>query len=353
MKISVAAAIVFAMTLITPAIYAEAPDFKSMPKIDAHIHVRTDNPAVFNTAEEYNFILFSPMVDHGQDDSVIEADTDMKFAIRRDHPDRFQFAVPLLAMKLSTPQGREREIQRLQRAFDNGALGVKAWKNIGMVYRDDDDSFLMIDDSRFDPVFGFIESQGKTLVAHIGEPKNCWLPLEKMTSLGDSSYFANHPEYHMYLHPEYPSHEEIMAARDRMLEKHPGLTFVGCHLASLEWDVDVLAAFLDRYPNAGVDTSARMCHFQAQDSGKVREFLIAYQDRILYGTDLILGDQTSESIESALKDTWERDWRYLSTDDTMSVPELHTPVKGLALSREVLEKLYYRNAVKWLPGIVQ
>lgn len=336
-----------------PVLYAEVPDFRAMPKIDAHIHVRTDNPTVFRMAEEYNFILFSPMVEHGEDKAEVEADIDMKVALQRRNPVRFHYAVPILATDLSTPQGREGETLRLQSAFDRGALGVKAWKNIGMVYREDDGSFLMIDDPRFDPVLDFIEAQGRTLVAHIGEPKNCWLPLEKMTTLSDSSYFSNHPEYHMYLHPEYPSHELIMAARDRMLDKHPGLSFVGCHLASLEWDVDVLAAFLDRYPNAGVDTSARMCHFQAQDSDRVRAFLIDYQDRIIYGTDLILGDQPSEALASALKETWERDWRYLSTDDTMSVPELRKAVKGLALPRGVLEKIYYRNAVKWLPGIVQ
>ena len=44
----------------------------------------------------------------------------------------------------------------------------------------------------------------------------------------------------------------------RMLNKNPELIFIGCHLASLEWSVDELANFLDRFPNASVDMAARM-----------------------------------------------------------------------------------------------
>ena len=110
-----------------------------------------------------------------------------------------------------------------------------------------------------------------------------------MTVNNDKEYFREHPQYHMFLHPELPSYEDQMAARDRMLAKNPHLKFMGAHLASLEWSVDRLAAFLDRYPNTVVDLAARMGQVQYQsnhDRGKVRRFFIRYQDRLLYGTDL-------------------------------------------------------------------
>ena len=44
----------------------------------------------------------------------------------------------------------------------------------------------------------------------------------------------------MYLHPEVPSYEQQLAARDNMLAKHPGLRFCGAHLASLEWSTEAL-----------------------------------------------------------------------------------------------------------------
>jgi hypothetical protein len=96
----------------------------------------------------------------------------------------------------------------------------------------------MIDDPRFDRILDFIEKNDITVIGHLGEPKNCWLPVDQMTIAGDKNYFTANPGYHMYLHPEFPSYEAQINARDNMLRKHPGLRFVGAHLGSLEWNVD-------------------------------------------------------------------------------------------------------------------
>ena len=97
-----------------------------------------------------------------------------------------------------------------------------------------------------------------------------------MTTDNDREYFKEHPQYHMYLHPEMPSYEDQIKARDNFVAAHPKLRFVGAHLGSLEYDVDRIAAFLDRFPNANVDMAARMSQVQYQsvrDPEKVREFL--------------------------------------------------------------------------------
>ena len=92
----------------------------------------------------------------------------------------------------------------------------------------------------------------------------------------------------MYRHPEFPSYEDQIVARDRMLEKHADLQFVGAHLGSLEWSVDELAKRLDRFPNMAVDMAARIPHLQVQSVKnwqKVHDFMIKYQDRLIYATD--------------------------------------------------------------------
>ena len=123
-----------------------------------------------------------------------------------------------------------------------------------------------------------------------------------MTIKGDKSYFSEHPEYHMYLHPEFPTYEEQVAARDHMLEKHPNLKFVGAHLGSLEWNVDELAARLDKFPNMAVDMAARISHLQYQSTKnwqKVHDFFIKYQDRILYATDIqVNGNESASDIKN-------------------------------------------------------
>jgi predicted TIM-barrel fold metal-dependent hydrolase len=156
----------------------------------------------------------------------------------------------------------------------------------------------------------------------------------------------------MYLHPEYPSYEELVESRDNLLAKHPDLRLIGAHLGSLEYDVDELARRLDRFPNFAVDMAARVCHFQVQDREKVRDFIIKYQDRLLYATDIVYSpDDDPEQRIAWLKNEWRSDWKYFSGNETMTSVNVEEPFRGLDLSEDVLLKIYYKNALDWYPGI--
>ncbi len=223
-----------------------------------------------------------------------------------------------------------------------------------MHQRDADGRTVMIDDPRFDPLFEWLEKRGVPVLGHQGEPRNAWLPLEQMTIRGDREYFAEHPQYHMAAHPEWPSHEQQVAARDRVLDRHPGLRFVGVHLASLEWDVDRVGEFLRRYPNASVDLAARLSHLQLQasaDPAKVRRFFIEFQDRILYGSDSSRGtDVTDADFASEIHAAWLADWQFLCGGDELRSTEFDAPYRGLALPRTVIDKIYRDNALRLFPA---
>jgi hypothetical protein len=234
-----------------------------------------------------------------------------------------------------------------------GAKAVKIWKNVGMSERDSSGKLIFLDNPAFSPVADEVQKLGLTLIGHQAEPYNCWLPLEQMSTDNDREYFKEHPQYHMYLHPEMPSYEDQIRARDNFVAAHPGLRFVGAHLGSLEYDVDRIAAFLDRFPNANVDMAARMSQLQYQsvrDYDKVRNFIVKYQDRLLYGTDLTInpGDLGSDGKGADFRreahDFWTRDWRYLATGESQHVDVIKADVKGLALPRAVIDKIYYSNA---------
>ena len=157
----------------------------------------------------------------------------------------------------------------------------------------------------------------------------------------------------MYKHPEMPSYQDQITARNNMLAKNSELTFVAVHLASLEWSVDEIGKFLDQYPNASVDLAERISHLQAQsmaDREKVHNFIVKYQNRIVYGTDFQESDKTNpENLKEHMQETWLNDWKYFNTDLTMNVPQLDDSFQGLKLPKAIVNKIYYANALKIFP----
>jgi predicted TIM-barrel fold metal-dependent hydrolase len=212
--------------------------------------------------------------------------------------------------------------------------------------------YLLPDDPVFDPILDHIAAKDKTLYAHIAEPMAAWLPIDPTNP--DSMFYNEGPNrfWYMYGHPERPSKATILAARDRMLKRHPRLRVVGCHLGSMEEDVDDIAKRFDLYPNFVVDTGARVDDLMVQRREKVRAFLIRYQDRVLYGSDAALIPQGNDPTEGAIKnweDQYAHEWKYLATSDIVMCRG--RKVQGLALPELVLRKLYHDNAVRWVPGV--
>ena len=324
-------------------------DFNSVEKIDAHYHIYTTESISMEQAKKDNFKLLSINTHSGPCERVVDAHHWLT-KLNNEFPDEFEYTTTFCLQEWDEPGWTENTISWVDQTINDGANSVKVWKNIGMEFRDKDSVLVMIDDSQFDPVFKFIAKKGVPLVGHLGEPKACWQPIEEMKASNNRNYFTNNPHYHMYLHPEYPSYEEQMDARDRMLDKNPDLIFIGCHLASLEWDVDVLAAWLDKYPNTAVDMAARMgdLFYQTRDDyEKVRNFFIKYQDRLLYGTDIIDRGGNKETFHKRMHDVWIRDWEYLVTDNKLTSHLIEGEFKGLKLPKEVINKIYSENCKKW------
>ena len=241
-----------------------------------------------------------------------------------------------------------RVISELEETFRQGAVGVKIYKSIGMELKSRSGSYLMPDNPVFDPIFKFIADQNKTLYAHIAEPIAAWQPLDPASP--DYDYYKNTPAWHMYGHPARPAKQAILAARDRMIQRNPRLRVVGAHLGSMEEDVAEIAKRLDRHPNFAVDTSARVPHLMIQPREKVRAFMIKYQDRLLYATDLAVleGENVAQTVKR-WEDEYTRDYKFFATDG--AVEYRGRVIHGLALPPDVLKKFYRENAVRWVPGI--
>ncbi|UCD37806.1 MAG: amidohydrolase family protein [Fidelibacterota bacterium] len=323
-------------------------EFTSLEKVDAHVHIRYSGPEFLEQAAQDNFKVVAVILDHYDIDAQ-HAYIDQQ---RDAHPGRFVYTTAFPIAGWDEPDWEARTLARLQKAFEGGAIAVKIWKNVGMEFKDKDGKFVTIDHPKFDPIIDYIQSQGRTLTAHLGEPRDCWLPLDEMLGTSNRNYYAGHPEYHMYQHPEYLSYEEQIAAMERMLEKHPNVRYVGCHLASIEWSVQELAKRLDKFPNMAVDLAERIDDLQLLDRDEVRQFFIDYQDRLLYATDFGIDEEDDPAaIAQELHDTWMLDWTWFATDSVMTIPGIDQPVQGLDLPREVIQKVYASNASRWYPGL--
>ena len=127
------------------------------------------------------------------------------------------------------------------------------------------------------------------------------------------------------------------------------MRIVGAHLGSMEVDLEELAQRFDRYPNFAVDTAARVVYLALQPRDKMRAFLIKFQDRVLYGTDLGYRPKGDSDSLRDWESTYVRDWKFFSTNNTVEFQG--RKVQGLQLPDTVLRKLYHDNAVHWIPTI--
>ncbi|TFH28268.1 MAG: amidohydrolase [Bacteroidia bacterium] len=321
--------------------YYSVDDFEEVEKIDVHFHYLSMDTRYMEFASSLNFRLLSPNWD-----GEVSIDEQLKISkyMHGAYPETFAFLGTFSVDRFISPGFAESTRSRIQECMDAGASGIKIWKNIGMVLQDRNGGYVMIDDQAFEGIIHYLEENQIPVMAHLGEPKDCWLPEAEMTDPSDLVYYRNNPQYYMYLHPEVPSYEEQIRARDHLLEMHSDLDFIGAHLGSLEWSVDELAKRLDLYPNFKVDIASRIYHLQYQsktDREKVRDFMIKYQGRILYGTDMEVHDMHEADvgvIEANLLRTWKSHWIYLATDSLIQV-------EGLQLPKEVIDKIYFKNAL--------
>lgn len=324
----------------------------SFERIDAHAHVAPPPPAFLAMLDRQkvrllNVTLVDPLAP-GFDKP--EPQSTWAAGIARQSGGRIGWAAPADPSGFEAPDWAARETRRLSADIDRGAAAIKLYKSLGLYLKSSKGRYVLPDDPAFAPVLQSLARKNTTLLTHLAEPRSSWQPLDPADPHHD--YYRLNPDWHMHRHPERPSWEAIIAARDRMLGAHPALRVIGCHMGSMEHDLDAVAARLEKYPNFAVDTAARMPNLMLQPREKVRAFLLRFQDRVLWGTDImeLKWENPAEAIRS-WEAACERDWRYFATSDTLRVAG--RAVQGLALPDGVLRKIFRENALRWIPGLAK
>ena len=246
-----------------------------------------------------------------------------------------------------------------------GALGLKIPKGLGLGYPPPDREHLLpVDDPGLNPLFEKAGQLGMPVAIHIGDPKAFWQPPTPANERWDE--LGAHPEWSFYGQP-VPSWEELYAAFERRVARHPKTMFIAVHFGNDPEDPARVAKMLDKYPNFFIDTAARVPEMGRHDAAQMRRFFEKYQDRILFGTDTGVGPSQDDMMYGsngplpptlADEDRFFRStWRYFETRDTQF--ESPTPIQGrwkidgIGLPDSILRKVYFENAaklLKWRPG---
>ena len=324
--------------------------FAALHPIDVHVHVFKTDPAFQTFLERSNLTLLNILV---MDDTLsyrkeLAPQISDALVLMRSSHDHIAFCTTFDPYKFNDSDFASASIKQIDENFAQGAVAAKIWKNVGMEIKDRNGKYIMADDPKFDAIYKDIAKHDKTLMAHLAEPDVAWGPPDP--SDPSWSYYQENPQWFLYKRQGFPSKKEILDARDHVLANNPQLRVVGVHLGSMEKDLDEIGRHFDRYPNFAIDTAARMEYLMLAPPDKVRAFLIKYQDRVVYGTDLDL--LATANVAKSLKDwesTYVRDWRFLATDETFEHDG--KKVQGLKLPEAVLRKLYRANAMHWVRGL--
>ena len=340
------------LRLIPPVMLAGAATATAtadFTRIDTHVHIHRDAPALLSAIKTANWRGLDIVVCPASGDEKFDLDESLaprrrSLATAAEHSPGRPPSTPAASKTQTSPSARSPAFANRSRTARSR---VKIWKNIGMSIKGKSGAYLLPDDRALLPIYEAIRKAGKTLVAHLAEPDGAWLPLDAKNP--ELRYYSANPQWHMYGKAGAPVKEDILKARDRVLAAMPKLRVVGCHLGSDEDDLDRLAKRLDAYPNFAVDTAARIRYFARGDREQVRQFLTRYQDRILYATDFSLREGEPAAAARSLQNVHDRDWAFFSGADAMEYDG--KPTRGLELPERVLRKLFRENALRWLPGI--
>ena len=230
--------------------------------------------------------------------------------------------------------------RRLREQVKWGAQGLKIWKKFGLEIRDHLENLVPVDDVRLDPLWETAAELKIPVLIHVADPVAFFVPLDEHNERWEE--LTAHPDWH-FPSPPFPGFMTIMNQLARLVVRHPQTVFIGAHLGCYSENLTWVADLLDKAPNFHVDISARISELGRQPY-TARRFCLDYADRILFGTDM-----------GPDPDIYRIYYRFLESDDeyfhygTGEVPgQGRWRIYGLQLPDDVLEKIYYKNAMKIL-----
>lgn len=255
------------------------------------------------------------------------------------YPQRFELWCGLDYTGYDQPGYGPAAVKELERCYAKGAKGVGEVSDKGMGINYSQGlkyPGMHLDDARLKPLFDKCAELKMPINIHLADP--IWM-YEKMDASNDGLMNAQTWKIDLSK-PGILGFDALMGILENVVKLYPKTTFIACHFANLNHDLDRLGALLDRYPNLYSDISARYAE-SATIPRAMQAFYEKYQDRLLYGTDM-----------GRDSDMYQVTFRILESNDEhfygREISTYHWAMNGFGLLKNQLKKLYRDNALKVL-----
>jgi len=255
------------------------------------------------------------------------------------YPNRFVVFTNINLRSIDEADWTESTVEQIEGDVKNGAKGLKIYKSQGMMNTDSSGNRIAINDPRIDPIWAKCGELGIPVIIHSADPKPFWQPHDE----------NNERWLELKLRPRRKrsadnpaSWEQIISEQHDIFKKHPNTTFINAHMGWYANDLQRLGELLDEMPNMNVGIGAVIAELGRQPR-MANRFFEKYQDRVLFGKD---------SYKPKEYPTY---FRVLETEDEYFpyYKRYHAFWKmyGLNLPDKILKKLYYKNALRIIPGL--
>ena len=258
-------------------------------------------------------------------------------SIKNNYPSRFVVFTNIDFDGIGTAGWSENAVKRLEEDVRNGAKGLKIYKSLGFSVNDNSGKRVQVDDPRLDPIWQKCGELKIPVLIHTADPRSFW---DEMDSKNERWLeLATHPRRKR---SGDPSFQKLLQEQHNMFRKNKGTTFIAAHFGWMPNDLASLGKLMDELPNVVVEFGAVIAELGRQPRASAA-FFEKYQDRILFGKDAWSPQEYSTYF------------RVLETNDEYFPyhKKYHAfwRMYGMGLPDSILKKVYYKNALRIIPGL--
>jgi predicted TIM-barrel fold metal-dependent hydrolase len=260
--------------------------------------------------------------------------------VKKNQPKRIVVFTNLQFKGFGTPEWTKNAVKLLEEDVKKGAMGLKIYKSLGFSgIKDDKGNRVAVNDPRLDPVWAKCGELGIPILIHTADVPSFWDPLDRFNERWLE--LKTHPNRKRGPNDPIPF-EALIAEQHAIFRNHPKTTFINAHMGWYANDLRKLDSLMIAFPNTYVEIGAVIAELGRQPR-TAKAFFEKYQDRILFGKD------------SWVPSEYATYFRVLETEDEYFPyhKKYHAfwRMYGIGLSDSILKKVYYKNALKLLPGL--